>query len=45
MGLFALGDDDKFNYNDVVMNWVLHPFYDDVVVMILLIVLIKSSSG
>ena len=45
MGLFALGDDDKFNCDDIVMNWVPYPFYDDVVVMILLIALIKSSSG
>ena len=45
MGLFALGDDDKFNCDDVVMNWVLYPFSGDVVIMILLIVWIKLSSG
>ena len=45
MGLFAPAVDDKFNCDDVIMNWVLYSFYDDIVVMILLIVLIKSSSG
>ena len=45
MGLFTLGDDDKFNCNKIILNGVLYPFYDDIIVMILLIVLIKSSSG
>ena len=45
MGLFTLGDDDKLNCDDIIMNWVLCPFYDDMVIMLLLIVLIKLSSG
>ena len=45
MGLFTLDDNYKFNCDDTVMNWVLYPFYDDIIVMILLIVLIKSSPG
>ena len=32
MGLFALGDDDKMQYDDVVVHWVLYPFHNDVVV-------------
>ena len=32
MELFTLDDDDKLQYNDVVMHWVLYPFHDDVVV-------------
>ena len=32
MGLFALDDDDKMQYNDIVMHWVLYPFHNDVVV-------------
>ena len=31
MGLFALDDDDKLQYDNVVMNWVLYPFHDDIV--------------
>ena len=30
MGLFTLGDDDKMQYDDVVMHWVLYPFHNDV---------------
>ena len=32
MGLFALDDDDKLQYDDVVMHWVQYPFHDDIVV-------------
>ena len=32
MGLFALGNDDKMQYNDVVMHLVLFLFHNDVVV-------------
>ena len=32
MGLLTLDDDDKLQYDDVVMHWVLHPFHDDAVV-------------
>ena len=32
MGLFVLGDDDKMQYNDVIMHWVLYPFHDDIVI-------------
>ena len=51
MRVFALDDDDKLKCIDVIMNWVLYPFHDNVVVMMLLIVLIschqdtKSSSS
>ena len=41
MGLFALDDDDKLKCDDIIVNWVLYPFHDDVAVMILLIVLIS----
>ena len=32
MGLFALDNDDKLQYNNIVMHWVQYPFHDDVVV-------------
>ena len=32
MGLFALGDDDKMQYDDVIIHWVLYPFHNDVVI-------------
>ena len=32
MGLFALGDDDKMQYHNIVMHWVLYPFHNDVVI-------------
>ena len=32
MGLFALGDNHKMQYNDIVMHWVLYPFHHQVVV-------------
>ena len=32
MELFALDDDDKLQYDDVVMHWVQYPFHDDVFV-------------
>ena len=39
---FALDDDDKLQYNDFVVHWVLYLFHDDDnVVMVLLIVLIQ----
>ena len=37
MGLFALGDDDKMQYDvklqcdDVVMHWVQYPFHHDII--------------
>ena len=36
MGLFALGDDDKLQCDDVVVNWVLYPFHDDIVMTLLI---------
>ena len=41
MRVLALDDDDKLKCDDVVMNWVLYPFHDDDIIMILLIVLIS----
>ena len=41
MRVFALDNDDKLKCNDIILNWVLYPFHDDVIVMILLIVLIS----
>ena len=32
MGLFALGNIDKMQYNDVIMHWVLYPFHDKIVI-------------
>ena len=32
MGLFALDNDDKLQYNDIVMHWVLYRIHDIVVV-------------
>ena len=32
MGLFALGNDNKMQYDNVIVHWVLYPFHDDVVV-------------
>ena len=32
MELFALGNNNKMQYNDIVVHWVLYPFHDDVVV-------------
>ena len=32
MGLFPLGDDDKMQYDNVVMCLVLYPFHDDLAV-------------
>ena len=32
MGLFALDDDDKIQYDDVVVHWVQYPVHDDIVV-------------
>ena len=32
MELFALDNDDKLQYDDVIMHWVLYPFHDDVVI-------------
>ena len=31
MGVFALDDHDKLQYDNIVMHWVLYPFYNDVV--------------
>ena len=31
MGLFTLDGDDKMQYDDVIMHWVLYPFHDDVI--------------
>ena len=41
MRVFALDDDDKLQCDNVIMNWVLYPFHDDIIVMTLLIVLIS----
>ena len=41
MWVFPLDDDNKLKCDDVVMNWVLYPFHDNIVIMILLIVLIS----
>ena len=32
MGLFTLDDDDKMQYNDVIMHWVLYPFHNNVII-------------
>ena len=32
MELFTLDDDEKLQYDDVIMHWVLYPFQDDVLV-------------
>ena len=32
MGLFALDDDDKLQYDDIIVHWVQYPFHDDFVV-------------
>ena len=32
MGLFALDDDNKLQYDGVVKHWVLYPIHDNVVV-------------
>ena len=32
MELFALDNDHKLQYNDVVVHWVQYPFHDDVIV-------------
>ena len=32
MGLFALDEDNKLQYDNIVMHWVLYPFHDDVIV-------------
>ena len=36
MGVFALGDDDKLQYDDIVVYWVLYIFHDDVVMTLLI---------
>ena len=35
MGLFTLDDEDKIQYDNVVVHWVLYPFHDDTVVNLL----------
>ena len=34
MELFAPGDDNKMQYDDIVMHWVLYPFNDDIISII-----------
>ena len=44
MELFTLDDDDKLQYDDVVMHWVQYPFHDDVFVKSPLLSSSSSSS-
>ena len=35
MGPFTLDNNDKLQCDNIVMNWVLYPFHDDVVMTLL----------
>ena len=45
MGLFALGHDDKLQYDDVVVHWVLYPFHDDMVIKSPLVTSLSPSAN
>ena len=43
MGPFTLDNYDKLQYDDIVVNWVLYSFHDDIIIMTLIVVISRLN--